>query len=145
MHITTPILSFEYCTLSGKEKKCFSLTLSKTLAQIVVGFMAVIVVLSFFFGWGAGGIDMGIDYLAMSGVYALLSIVLLIPVVGLVILIGFLPAALADTLTLLGIVANGYTAALGAAVFWFGLVGQIIVLIHIIVKLIKRADAPKEL
>jgi len=144
MH-TTPIVNIEYCTLSGKEKKCFSLTISKTLAQIIVAFMAIIVTLSFFVGWGAGGIDMGIDYLALSGIYALLAVALVIPVAGLVILIGFLPAALADTLALLGLVANVYTTALGTAVFWFGLVGQIIVLVHIILKLIKKADAPKEL
>jgi len=145
MHME-PIFDIKYCTIDAKDqKKCFAITISKSLALTIVGFMAVIIAVSFFFGWGAGGIDLGIKYLAMSGTYALLAVLLLIPVVGLVILIGFLPAALADTVTLLGIAANTFTSALGAAVFWFGLVGQILVLVKILIKILNMKNGKPQM
>ena len=146
MHNMQPLFDIKYCTVGTKdEKKCFSITISRTMMAVLIAIMVIIVALSFFVGWGVGGIDTGIKYLALSGIYAFLALILLIPIVGLVILIGFLAGALADSVTLLGIAANVYTSALAAAVFWFGLVGQILVLIHILLKIINSKKSVEQI
>jgi len=135
------IVDINYCTLEGKDKKCITISITRSMLFWMIGFLIIMALVSFFVGWGVSGIDTGLDYLGLSAVYGIEAFIFIIPVVGLVVLIGWFVPMTTDIVTILGIVANSYTDALALALFWFGLVAQIVILIHIILKLLRKANA----
>lgn len=138
-----PVIELEMCTL-GAERKCFSVKLSRRLFWIIILLYALSVLASGIYGAAiAPYTGLGLTYAAYQVGLNALILSMLIPVVGLVIGLGFFGAWTTAAQLNLGIVPDFWILSVTTAAFWIGIVLQVFLLIYVFWTLITRRSEKK--
>lgn len=134
----SPFIVLETCTI-GTERRCFSVKLTRKLFWIIIMLYALSVLASGIYGAAISPFTgLGLSYAAYHIGLNALVLAMLIPVVGLIIGIGFFGAWTTLAQANLGIVPDFWILSITTAAFWIGIVLQVFLLIYVFWTLITK-------
>jgi hypothetical protein len=127
-------LKIEICKeKEGSEPQCTKITVRKGLPLILACLMIAVVVVNFFMGLALG---QPLEYIALSIVMCLIVIACMIPILGLVILIGYFMPWTATVISDLAILPSFWLDAVVVIAWWIAIIVQIVILVYIIYKIV---------
>ncbi len=132
------VIELKMCKINGDKDDCFSVKLTRRIFWYTLAIVVLMAVINFWIGLAIGGPIVALFYVAYSFSLSLLALAMCIPVVGLVIAIGFFNIITGNMQSLLSIVSNFWIDALTISTFWLGLVVQIFLLVYIIWTLVMK-------
>ena len=132
------IIELEMCTI-GDDKKCFSVKLTKRMFWYIVLIFVVSIVASGIYGLAIAPLTgLGLSYAAYQLAINMMVLSMMVPIVGLIIGIGFYGNWATLTQLNLSITPDFWISSVTVAAFWIGIVLQVFILIYIFWTLITK-------